>query len=349
MKAGARSESTVLWVLWDFQMEINGGQIIRNETNKNAMGGSELIAMNLASRLDPDILKEYQIVNSRVRDLDETKLRIFLAHDLPGDPESEFLKNGGWDKFHRLVFVSNWQMQAYINYYQIPWSKCVVIQNAIDPIEEHEKPTDTIRLAYWSTPHRGLNILVPVFAKLCEKFDNIELDVYSSFKIYGWEERDKQFEELFNQCKNHPKINYHGSVPNEVIRENLKKTHILAYPSTWPETSCIVLMEAMSAGLICVHPNFAALPETAANWTHMYQWQEDPNQHAALFYSVLYQAIESLTSETDVITMKTNSQVSYANVFYNWNARVMQWNMFLSSMLNEPRELPKPTFTYKVG
>lgn len=331
-------------------MEINGGQIIRNEMNANAMGGSEIIATALATRLDPELLKEFQIVNSRVRDLDETKLRIFLAHDLPGDPESEFLKNGGWNVFHKLVFVSYWQMNAYISYYNIPWSKCVVMQNAIDAIPEHEKPTDKIKLAYWSTPHRGLNIVIPVFDKLCEKYDNIELDVYSSFKIYGWEARDEQFEPLFEACKNHPKINYHGSVPNQTIREALKDTHILAYPSIWQETSCIVLMEAMSGGLACVHSSLAALPETAANWTYMYQYDEDISKHAGAFYGMLDQVIENYYDES--IQSRIRSQQSYANIFYNWNIRVPQWNALLGSMLHMPRDLPKPSgevFSYKVG
>ena len=113
-----------------------------DELSKNAMGGTELMKYALESRLDKELLDEVQIVCSRVRELDESKLRIFWAHDLPGDPESEFLRDGGWDKFHRLVFVSNWQMQAYIQAYNIPWSKCIVLQNAITPIEEHEKPTD---------------------------------------------------------------------------------------------------------------------------------------------------------------------------------------------------------------
>ena len=55
-------------------MEINGGKIVRNDTNEKAMGGTELIATTLADRLDPDLLKEFQIVHSRVRELDETKI-----------------------------------------------------------------------------------------------------------------------------------------------------------------------------------------------------------------------------------------------------------------------------------
>lgn len=324
--------------------------LAKDSLSVKAMGGTELMKYGLEQRLPTELLENFQIFASRVEEaLDETKIRILWLHDLPGDPASEHLKNGGWEKFHRLVFVSNWQMQAYIQAYNIPWSKCMVIQNAIVPIEEHEKPKDVIRLAYWATPHRGLNILVPVFQKLCEKYDNIELDVYSSFNLYGWPERDEQYKPLFDQCIDHPKINYYGTVSNDVLRENLKSTHIFAYPSTWPETSCICLMEAMSAGLLCLHPNFAALPETAANWTNMYQWNEDINQHASHFYAALDASIESLGDFG--VQSRLLSQKSYANVFYNWQLRELQWKQFLISLLDEPRELPRDTsslFEYKL-
>ena len=314
------------------------------------MGGTELIATTLADRLDPDLLKEFQIVHSRVRELDETKIRIWVAHDLPGDPESEFLHNEGWKKFHKLVFVSNWQMQAYINHYGIPWNHCVVIQNAIDPIEDHEKPDDgIIRLGYWSTPHRGLNILYPVFNKLCEDYDNLELDVYSSFGLYGWEERDEPYKDLFEACEKHDKINYHGAVENEKIREAVKNMHILAYPSIWQETSCLVLMEAMSAGLLCVHPNLGALHETAANWTYMYQWDERPNNHAGLFYNMMRSAIDNLNKDNEQRLLA--SMKSYANIFYSWAGRLGVWQNFLLSMVNAnpPRELEKAgDFVYRI-
>ena len=306
----------------------------------NAKGGTELMKFALADRMPAELMDNFQIFVSRVEDpMDETKLRIYWLQDLPGDPASEHLKNGGWNKFHKLVFSSNWQMQAYINYYQIPWAKCVVLQNAIEIIPEHEKPKDKIKLAYWSTPHRGLNILVPVFEKLCEKYDNIELDVYSSFNLYGWGERDQQFQTLFDQCKNHPKINYHGSIPNEDLKKALTETHILAYPSIWTETSCITLMEAMSAGLLCVHSNLGALSETAANWTMMYQYVEDQNDHAGIFYHVLENAIESYWEEG--VQSRIASQQSYANIFYNWEVRKHMWESLLVSLLDEPRELSK--------
>ena len=120
--------------------EILGGEFKRNETNEKSMGGTEQLTMKVAERIDKKLLADFQIVSSRVRELDEDKIRIFWAHDLPGDPESEFLSTtNGKDKFHKFVFVSNWQMQNYIARYQIPFSDCVVLRNFIDPFENFEK------------------------------------------------------------------------------------------------------------------------------------------------------------------------------------------------------------------
>lgn len=323
---------------------------VNDELSANARGGTELMGERLESSIDPQLLSNFQIIRSRVRELDETKVRVLWLHDLPEDPESHHLANGGWKKFARLVFVSNWQMQQYIKAYDIPHSRCIVMANAIYPIEQHEKPSDKISLAYWSTPHRGLNILVPVFEKLAEKHDNIELNVFSSFSLYGWGERDEPYKPLFEQCEAHPRINYYGALPNDELREYLKNQHILAFPSTWTETSCLVLMEAMSAGMLCVHSNLGALFETAANWTTMYQYQEDVQEHAAHFYHNLNDAIGYLNDES--IQSRLASQKGYADVFYNWEIRAKQWEALLQSLVNEPRELPKDEgqmFTYKVN
>jgi len=126
--------------------EIRDGEFVRNETNENSMGGTERMTMELANRVDSDLLKDFQIVSSRVRDLQEDKIRVFWSHDLPGDPESEFLKDKNkQSQFHKFVFVSNWQMQGYMQAYGIPWSKCVVLRNAIDPIEVQPKESETLR------------------------------------------------------------------------------------------------------------------------------------------------------------------------------------------------------------
>lgn len=318
--------------------------IMKDRISTNSAGGTELMKFKLEAALPTDLLDNFQIFVSRVHeDLSDQHVRILWLQDLAGDPESEHLANGGWQRFHKLVFSSHWQMRGYIERYNIPWSHCIVIRNGIEPIEMVEKDRSKIKLIYTPTPHRGLNILYPVFDKLSQEYDDIELDVYSSFKLYGWGERDTPYQELFKRLEDHPKINYHGTVPNADLRKALAQSHIFAYPSIWQETSCICLMEAMSAGLICAHSNFGALPETAANWTHMYQYNENIQEHANMFYSVLKSAIEDVKQlDDDSYYGKIRTQKAYADVFYNWDLIKMQWEGLLMGLKDAPRAIAKP-------
>lgn len=313
----------------------------RNELDKNAMGGTELMGAGLERHVDAELLSNFQIIRSRVRDIDPSRSQVLWLHDLPGDPESEHLRNpASRNRFKKIVMVSNWQMQMYNAYLGVPYSDCVVLKNAIEPFEPAllNKESDKIKLIYHPTPHRGLNILVPVFDALCKKWgDRIQLDVYSSFKIYGWEERDAQFASLIQACKDHPQINYHGSVPNAELRKALGESHIFAYPSTWQETSCICAIEAMSASNLIVTPNLAALPETTGGFAMMYQYQEDVNAHANLFYQQLDQAIAAVdrafTSDFAFdLARHLNAQKAYADNMYSWKNRAPEWTQLLESL-----------------
>jgi glycosyltransferase involved in cell wall biosynthesis len=227
-------------------------------------------------------------------------------------------------------------MDMFNKYLGVPYSRSSVLENAIEPIEYKSKPSRTdgiVRIIYHTTPHRGLELIVPVFEKLCEKHDNIQLDVYSSFKIYGWGERDAQYEALFERCKNHPKINYHGSVPNTQIRAALQDADIFAYPSIWVESSCISIMEAMSAGVICVHPNYGALYETTGCLTRMYGWHEDVNEHAGRHLAILDATIEDVKAGRHI--EEANYVKSYADLRFNWKRRAYQWQTLLEKLKTE--------------
>jgi glycosyltransferase involved in cell wall biosynthesis len=307
----------------------------KNELNKNARGGTELMQERLHRSLPADLLEKFQIIPSRVRDLDPDKKKILWLHDLPGDPESEHLKDSEKRKrFDKIVCVSDWQMQLYNVMSGLPYGETVVIKNAINPIEIESKPFDgTIRLIYHTTPHRGLEILVPVFEELSNTHKDIHLDVYSSFSIYGWEQRDEQYKHLFERCKNHPQITYHGAVPNEEVREALKKSHIYAYPSIWPETSCLSVIEAMSAMNIVVCPNFAALPETCANFAMMYPWNENKNMHAVQFAHTLSHAINIIRQQNGQPSTVLEFQKQYFDYFYGWEKRKSEWEALLRSLV----------------
>ena len=150
-----------------------------NELNKNARGGTELMQERLHKSIPEELLNKFQIIPSRVRDLDPDKKKILWLHDLPHDPESEHLKDPELRKrFSKIVAVSDWQMQMYNIISGVPYAESFVIKNAIDPIPVEKKEYNgTVNLIYHTTPHRGLEILIPVFEELSRIHDNIRLDV----------------------------------------------------------------------------------------------------------------------------------------------------------------------------
>jgi UDP-glucose:(glucosyl)LPS alpha-1,2-glucosyltransferase len=333
-------------------MDIIGGELKANELNANSNGGTEIIARRMHRDLPQELLQKFHIIHSRVRELDESKVRILVCHDLVDDDETAHLGNNGWLKFHRIVFVSYWQRDSYIKKYGIPYSRTTVIHNGVLAFDgDLTKPDDKINIIYHTTPHRGLELLVPVVEKLQEKWgEQIHLDVFSSFKMYGWED-PPQFGPLFDKVKNTKGMTYHGYQPQEVLYEYLRKAHIFGYPSIWQETSCMALMEAMSAKVCCVHPDYAALPETGAKWTMMYNYHENPHKHCGVFYNVLDVAIELIQEKDRNMQVKIAGQKVYADMYYNWEFQKRQWESLLIMHQDDPVEMEKPVevFNYTVG
>lgn len=310
-------------------------QPVTDDQVRQAFGGTELMYNELMERLPEDLKEQFQIIPSRVRELDGRPAILWL-HDLFNDPEVHHLGDPeSLNRFERFVFVSYMQMQPYQMTYQfMDHNRCVVLRNAIEPFERHEKPEDCINLIYHTTPHRGLEILVPVFEELDKRFPekNLHLDVFSSFAAYGWEQRDEPYQELFERCRNHPNISYHGFQHNHIVREALKDAHIFAYPSIWPETSCIAAIEAAAAGCEVVCPGLGALPETMAGFATMYQFNTNPQRHAEQFFDVLASLINQPRENTENRDYKLNFQATYFNSLYNWDARANEWIAFLRSV-----------------
>ena len=311
------------------------GDIDRKGDVVGAKGGTEMMKEGLLKRLPESLTDQFNIINSRVRDVDPDKHNILWLHDLFQDPEVEHISDPeSRARFKKLIFVSNWQFSTYHFGRGVPYKDSLVMKNAIEPIPDHKKPKDRINLIYHTTPHRGLELLVPSFEHLCTELSgtqDIHLDVFSSFKAYGWDDRDKPFETLFQRCKDHEHITYHGFKDNRIIREALTDAHIFAYPSIWQETSCISLIEAMSAKMACVHPSLAALPETSAGFGLQYPFHEDAETHVNHFTYVLKMAIENYWD--DQHQQKLKFQKMYTDNFYNWDLRTAEWRGLLESIV----------------
>ena len=281
---------------------ILNGKIVDTELSHSAMGGTEMMRKRLLENVPPHMLQGVAIHFSRPREIRSDVKNILYCHDLPLDPENKILLNEGWKKLDHFVFVSNWQRDGYIQQYGIPHSKTTVIENAIE--KEYvftEKSNKVVRFIYHTTPHRGLQLLYPIFDKLSQNFSNVHLDVYSSFGIYGWPQRDEPYKNLFGQLEQHPKITYHGSKSNSEVLEALEKSHIFLYPCIWQETSCIAMIEAIRSNCIVIHPNHGALRETANGATMMYEYTENYSDHATRAYAIANLVTKEIVDGTGFI------------------------------------------------
>jgi UDP-glucose:(glucosyl)LPS alpha-1,2-glucosyltransferase len=309
------------------------GTIIETDLSKNSVGGTEQMRKRLVSVVEKDLQKQVAIHFSRPRTIYTDVPNILYLHDLAEDPENKVLENDGWNKFDAFVFVSHWQRDQYITKFNIPYSKCSVIQNYIEPIEITEKPSvdDKIKIIYHTTPHRGLHIAYFVIDLLSRKFPQIEWNVYSSFEVYGWKTRDQKYQELFESIQKHPNMFYHGFQPREKVLKDLQKSHIFFYPSIWKETSCIALIEAIQAGCICIHSDLGALPETSLGNTIMYQYTENTKEHIVRAYYYLSSIVNALnTHDYDTMRDEINSmRMPYhkETVFRN------SWNFLIQNLL----------------
>lgn len=303
------------------------GEIVDSEISREAKGGTEMMRDRLVDNVDPDLLSKFAIHFSRPRKLYDDVPNILYCHDSVDDPENDILKGIGWQAFDHFVFVSAWQRDQYVTKFNIPYSECSVIYNAVETeYSPEKKSTDTIRFIYHTTPHRGLELLIPIFDSLSKEFPNIHLDVYSSFGIYGWESRDLPYQSLFKTIEGHEQMTYHGVQTNDVVLSALKEAHIFLYPNIWQETSCIALIEAIKSQVICVHPNYGALAETGANATIMYDYNEDATIHANFAYSIARQLIHTMLADenyfnkftfSDRFNLARNNIASYKTM---WNS-----------------------------
>ena len=341
-------------------MNNNWDLIEKNDAGKNAMGGTELFMRFLYDDVIPrTLLEQTQIIPGRVRTLNKDKIRILTLHDLPEDAECSKLANEKFrDQFHKLVFISNWQYQRFQNKLNLPYSlHSQVIENGLRPIDvdiaKKFQDIDTINIAYITTPHRGLSLLCPIFESLAATDKKIHLHVHSSFMIYGWENSDKEYEHLFEFCRKHPQVTYHGFTEFNALREILKTYHICAYPCIWEETACRSILEAMSAGMLCVHPNYGALTDTTGGLNIMYNGTLDISQHATQFIESLRAAITLVKNHPADVTNRLSFNKAFIDTRYDPRTIKNSWIRLLSELVQrypdeQSRDVQKEMFVYKV-
>jgi len=303
---------------------------ILKKINNECFGGSENQLRLLLKHLPDESFKDINLIlNNTNNDLiEKDKINILWMQHFVNQEEVKNLESKDYvNKLDHIVFNSNWNFEKFQYQFKIPESKSVVIKNAIENIDSHEKPRDKINLIYHTTPWRGLVHLLKVFKNLNLK--NVELNICSSTIIYGKKFDNilgKKYENIFEECKNTKNVNYLGFVENNKIINLLKNMHIYAFPSVWPETSCISAIEAMAAGCEIVSSNLGALYETCAPFGTFVTFDKNFENFEKKYQKVLERSIENFWSEENQKKIKLQHEV--INLTYSWPERSKEWMSF---------------------
>ena len=219
-----------------------------------------------------------------------------------------------------VIFVSHFQYQRFTERYRIA-HKSHVLKNAITPLKNKKKPTDTINLIFHSEPYRGLDILLDALSQIED--EDIRLHVFGDLNTDTIDWKIEFQDAIKERCEKDSRVVLHGRTSNKEVRKQLQKTHIFAYPSTWRETSCLCLIEALSAGCLCVTSNLTALPETSMGFANHYEMRYEPSQHVDTLVPELKSAIKVVRSGFDSTIQKT-----IIDDAYSWESRLLDWINF---------------------
>ena len=309
---------------------------IRNQTPK---GGTELQLSFLNKYVDQSLLDKVQICTSipgKVP-LDPNKVNILWQKNSYDQPNLYpwFKNKANHHKYDWYVFNSHWNHEKFRMMFGLPTEKCIVIKNGVDKIEQSEpyQKGQPIKIIHQNTPWRGLSVLLGAMQLV--KNPLITLDVYSSCEVYGkdfMDKNDKDYKALYDQAESLSNVNYIGYKPNEYIRENIKNYNMYVYPSIFEETSCISLLEAMSAGLYCVLTNYGALFETGAEFPMYIPYDSNYKALAEKFAYGIDAAAATLHEQ--VIQDHLTTQSCYTQFYYSWNKQAVSWTNFLQGAIN---------------
>jgi len=293
--------------------------------------GTELMVAGLAERIGPECDRINLQVNHPGHDDDGRPLVVWMHHDVDQVWVQWCKDKALVDRVRCFVFVSHWQRQRYLEAFDLPRDRCVVLHNATTVVPELRQwdPGPPWRCAYASTPFRGLSVLLDAW-ELLRPAARAELHIWSSMKLYR--EDDAPYEHLYARAEAMPGVIYHGIEPNEALREAFRGVHFLSYPSVFAETSCLAVVEAMAAGCRAIVPSLGALPETTNGFARVYPWTRDRAKHADVFAHVL---ADEMARPWQGRPEQSLAEQRYCAAEYDWGVRLGEWRQLIESLTAE--------------
>jgi FkbM family methyltransferase len=251
--------------------------------------------------------------------------------------------------FDRIIGVSRWQAAALSRELGVPAGRIQPIGNAVAPPFEAllSAPPDQPRsphptLAYSVTPFRGLDLLLQAWPLILQAIPTAELKIYSSLAMYQVAEAEDPYREIYAACRATPSVDYVGALSQTDLAAALSQAWLFAYPSTYQETFCIGLIEAMAAGCHAVTTDLAALPETAMGHATLVPFEADRSALARRFADAAIDRLNWMAREPDSAAQARIAQRASLAQTMVWRTRALEWETMIASLRPAPATPQQP-------
>lgn len=236
--------------------------------------------------------------------------KILITHDRAGN-DTGIKPKVLCKNVDKVVCVSNAQRQVFLEAGADP-SNTVTIHNGVDLDifkANGAENRDLKKLVFAGAliQDKGIQVLIPVFARLRAKFPDVTLDVYGSASLWG---REAMFDERQVE-QNIPGIKFHGKVPQDVISEAFQGAGICVIPSIWFDPFPLTALEAQVTGCPAVAFDVGGLREGIRH-------NETGVMLTDISEEALYNCLDELLSNPERLKQMSDKAIETARGYFNW-------------------------------
>jgi glycosyltransferase involved in cell wall biosynthesis len=271
-------------------------------------------------------------------------LQIFWTGDAFDQPYVQALsKTEARAEIDVFMLQSDWQAATFQSHHTIPVVQ--IIKTTLGTAASANVDTRRAvcaarprRLAYVSTPFRGLDVLLDLFPRIRKACPDAELHVFSSMRVYGVTAADDQYDVLYRKARALEGVTLVGSLPQLELAERLEQCRVLAYPNHFEETFCIAAAEAQAAGCPVVTSALGALPETVGDAGTCIPGDSRSARYQNAFIA---ECVDLLTNDARWQTMSDRARARAATRF-SWPAIAEHWEaVCVAGLRTEPFEMER--------
>jgi len=188
---------------------------------------------------------------------------VWWLHDIV---QLTYLKDDTFKYVDRIVALSNYCKDTYVDFYGIDPNKFVVIPNGVDPKlfypgDPAKRDKNMVIMA--SALVKGFQPIPTVFENLKRGNYDIDFRIYSSQALHGLENDKKQTEFLSYMERSGAHV--YSPVSQEVLGHLLRQARCFLMPNSYPEICSNLLLQAQACGCPVVTSDIGSAPEFIEN------------------------------------------------------------------------------------